>query len=137
MMVNTGKQILQGLINGITSKIGSLMSTVSSIASRVKDSFKKALKIGSPSKVFYQYGSWTDEGYINGLDSMKKNINTELQNMVDISPQTISNVGTSFTPTTNVQVYNNLETDPLGQLVSNIKTFSGGAKNDYNYGMGV
>lgn len=137
MMLSTGRQILQGLINGITSRIGSLMSTVSSIASRVKDSFKKALKIGSPSKVFYQYGSWTDEGYINGLDSMKKNINTELQNMVDISPQTISNVGTSFTPTTNVQVYNNLETDPLGQLVSNIKTFSGGAKNDYNYGMGV
>jgi hypothetical protein len=27
--------------------------------------------------------------------------------------------------------------DPLGQMVNDIKTFSGGSKNDYNYGMGV
>lgn len=36
-----------------------------------------------------------------------------------------------------INVYANFETDPLGQVVSNIKTFSGGAKNDYNYGGGV
>ena len=35
-----------------------------------------------------------------------------------------------------INVYANFETDPLGQVVSNIKTFSGGAKNDYNYGYG-
>ena len=28
-------------------------------------------------------------------------------------------------------------TDSLGQTVTNIKTFANGAKNDYNYGMGV
>ena len=36
-----------------------------------------------------------------------------------------------------VIIYNNVSMDPLGQTVSNIKTFSGGAKNDYNYGVGV
>lgn len=36
-----------------------------------------------------------------------------------------------------INVYNNMELDPLGQVVSNVKTFSGGAKNDYNYGVGV
>lgn len=36
-----------------------------------------------------------------------------------------------------INVYNNMEIDPLGQVVSNIKTFSGGSKNDYNYGAGV
>jgi tape measure domain-containing protein len=35
-----------------------------------------------------------------------------------------------------INVENNMEFDALGQLVNNIKTFSGGAKNDYNYGMG-
>ena len=30
---------------------------------------------------------------------------------------------------------NNMETDLLGNLVNNIKTYSNGAKNDYNYGM--
>lgn len=36
-----------------------------------------------------------------------------------------------------INVYVESNTDPLGQTVSHIKTFSGGAKNDYNYGMGV
>ena len=26
--------------------------------------------------------------------------------------------------------------DPLGQMVNDVKTFSNGAKNDYNYGYG-
>lgn len=41
----------------------------------------------------------------------------------------------SLSPTINVYV--DAKTDPLGQTVSNIKTFSGGAKNDFNYGVGV
>lgn len=36
-----------------------------------------------------------------------------------------------------INVYADFKTDPLGQVVSKIKTFSGGAKNDYNYGQGV
>lgn len=36
-----------------------------------------------------------------------------------------------------INVYVDAKTDPLGQTVSRIKTFSGGAKNDYNYGVGV
>jgi len=36
-----------------------------------------------------------------------------------------------------INVYANFETDPLGQVVANIKTFGGGAKGDYSYGMGV
>lgn len=52
-----------------------------------------------------------------------------------IKPQTIGSMN-AINPTINVQVYNDIKQDPLGQMVSNIKTFSGGAKNDYNYGMG-
>jgi len=40
-------------------------------------------------------------------------------------------------PSVKIIVNNNMELDPLGQVVSKIKTFSGGAKNDYNYGQGV
>ena len=36
-----------------------------------------------------------------------------------------------------INVYADVSTDPLGQTVTNIKTFSGGARNDYNYGMGA
>lgn len=52
-----------------------------------------------------------------------------------VSSQTLGTMNTA-TPNINVVVNANFETDPLGQMVQNIKTFSGGAKNDYNYGMG-
>ena len=51
-----------------------------------------------------------------------------------ISSQTLGSMGSGRTPVINV--YNNMEIDPLGQVVSHIKTFSGGSKNDYNYGYG-
>lgn len=35
-----------------------------------------------------------------------------------------------------INVYVESNTDPLGQVVNSIKTFGGGAKNDYNYGYG-
>ena len=56
--------------------------------------------------------------YANGLD------NSTIGSMVAGKQNIIVNVDATF------------ETDPLGQVVRNIKTFSGGAKNDYNYGMG-
>lgn len=136
-VINIGRNIAQGLVNGITSLIGKIKSVVNNIANGIKNAFKKALKIGSPSKVFYDYGAYTDEGYMNGLDSMKKKINTELNNMVEMSPQMTQTANQTFRPQTNVNVYNSFKQDPLGQMVNEIKTFSGGAKNDYNYGMGV
>lgn len=42
----------------------------------------------------------------------------------------------SYSPSMNVIVNNSFEMDPLGQMVSQVKTFSNGAKNDYNYGYG-
>lgn len=53
-----------------------------------------------------------------------------------INSKTIGAMNTP-TPSIKIVVNNNMELDPLGQVVSKIKTFSGGAKNDYNYGQGV
>ena len=36
-----------------------------------------------------------------------------------------------------INVYANFKQDNLGQVVRDIKTFSGGARNDFNYGAGV
>ena len=52
-----------------------------------------------------------------------------------INATTISGMG-AITPTINITINNDMEMDNLGQLVNKIKTFSGGAKNDFNYGMG-
>lgn len=52
-----------------------------------------------------------------------------------INPTTIGSMGT-LTPSINITINNDMEMDTLGQLVNKVKTYSGGAKNDFNYGMG-
>ena len=51
-----------------------------------------------------------------------------------VSSQTLGAMTGGMSPV--IKVYNNMEIDPLGQVVSTIKTFGGGAKNDYVYGYG-
>lgn len=63
-----GRDIIQGLINGITSMGRSLMNKANELANSVKDKFRSVLKIASPSKVFEQYGRWTGEGFAIGME---------------------------------------------------------------------
>lgn len=62
-----GSDIINGLIEGLKSMLSSLWSTVKSIAGGIGDTFKDLLGIHSPSKVFMEYGVYTDEGYAIGL----------------------------------------------------------------------
>ena len=68
---------------------------------------------------------------------MKKEISKTALDTFSISPQLASSTSLNNSPNVVVNNSISMETDPLGQTVSQIKTFSGGAKNDYNYGMGV
>ena len=52
-----------------------------------------------------------------------------------INTNSIANMGT-LSPIINITINNDMEMDTLGQIVNKVKTYSGGAKNDYNYGMG-
>jgi hypothetical protein len=75
-------------------------------------------------------------GYTNELEDMKGMLDDTIQSTFSISP-TLTSGSLHYSP--NVIVNNNItsNTDSLGQTVTNIKTFANGAKNDYNYGMGV
>ena len=67
------------------------------------------------------------------INKMAGKMKDELSLGFAMSP-TLNNVS-SYNPSINVTIHNNMETDLMGNLVSNIKTFSNGSKNDYNYGM--
>lgn len=133
-MTTIGKNIIEGMINGIRSKVTALFNKVAEIGNKIKNKIKDALKIGSPSKVTYQYGAWTTEGFINGLDSLKKQLYGTFDDMFQLSPSLYGSTSNNLSP--NINVINNIDMkqDPLGQMVKKVKTFSGGAKNDYNYG---
>lgn len=67
-LVSVGRQLIQGLVNGIESMIGAAVSAVQSVASKVVSAAKSVLHIGSPSRLFRQYGRWVDQGLIIGLN---------------------------------------------------------------------
>lgn len=58
-----GKDIVIGIVDGITSKVSAVMDSARELASKVTTPFKDALGIKSPSKVFEGYGQQTVAGY--------------------------------------------------------------------------
>lgn len=66
-LVSVGRDLIQGLVNGIKSMVGAAVKAVSDVASRVVGAAKGILHIGSPSKLFNQYGRWVDQGLAIGL----------------------------------------------------------------------
>lgn len=74
LLLNAGKSIINGLYNGIQSGIGRVLGAVSGLADRVKGAFNDALKIFSPSKVFFESGVNIDEGVILGLQKKMKDV---------------------------------------------------------------
>ncbi|MFC4075218.1 phage tail tape measure protein [Salinithrix halophila] len=76
-----GRDIIRGLINGISSMAGVLARKASNLANSIKNKFKSALRISSPSKVFEQYGKWTGEGYVRGIDKEQRHVNASIQGM--------------------------------------------------------
>ena len=62
-----GANIIQGLINGISSKISAAIGKIKSFAGQIKGAFTSLLGIHSPSKVFYEYGVNIIQGLANGM----------------------------------------------------------------------
>ena len=131
-----GKNLITGLWNGIKNTKQWLLDKVKGLGKSVLKGLKKTLGINSPSKETYQMGVYMDEGMVNGMDSMKKKLQTAFNGVFDFSPNINGSMSNHFSPQVNVVNNISMEQDPLGQMVRKIKTFSGGAKNDFNYGMG-
>lgn len=129
-----GKDLIKGLWNGIKSF--NIIEAVKGIGSGIINAFKGVLQIGSPSKVFEWMGDMSMLGYTNAIEDAKGSLEDAMKSTFSIAPSIVGG-NTNLSPNIVVQNYTNFETDPLGQTVRTIKTFANGAKNDYNYGMGV
>ena len=96
-----GKQVIDGLINGLKSMLSALKDAANDMANTIKNKFKDALGIASPSKVFFDYGGFTDKGYANGV----------IKN-ADVIEQAYATVG-FFTPDMSSSVGDYGYTEPL------------------------
>lgn len=134
---NIGKNIIDGLIGGITGGAQKLYNKCKEVGKKALNKIKETLGIHSPSTEFAMVGKFSMLGFEKGLMDMQPEIDKAINSMFTLNPSLTGTMNNSLSPNINVVNNVNLETDPLGQVVKNIKTFSGGSRNDYNYGTGV
>ena len=81
--LNYGKDIVQGLINGINNGIENAKKTVSGLAKAIIDKFTTETDINSPSKLFELFGIFIDQGLANGVAAAVPYVATAMQGVVD------------------------------------------------------
>lgn len=86
-MASIGKNIVQGVWNGIVSMGNWLTDKVKGFFNGIVDGVKGVLGIHSPSRVFAEVGVWSAEGYGNGFEDkfldVEKDINSEFNSFID------------------------------------------------------
>ena len=96
-LVGAGVDLIQGLIDGIASMAGAIIDTIGGVVGGAIDWAKGLLGIGSPSKLFHQYGHWTMQGFDEGLQEMIPVISQTMRGAMDevsgFDPEVSASVG--------------------------------------------
>lgn len=71
-ITNIGVQTMSGFLNGLTSMEQSVYSKADEIAKNVAKTIQSALDIHSPSRVMFELGAYTTEGFKEGMESLYK-----------------------------------------------------------------
>ena len=140
-----GSDLGSNIARGIRSCIGLVSGASAGLAQAIKSNIGHSVPKAGPLKDELTYMPDMINNLTKTLEASTPNLYGAISKMaskmkdqlslgLSMSP-TLNNVS-SYNPSINVKVINNMETDFMGNLVSNIKTFSNGSKNDYNYGMG-
>ena len=85
--VNVGHNLIMGFVNGVRNAAGALINSVTSAVSGAINGAKRLLGIRSPSRVFRQFGEYTDEGFIIGVNgqagAVMKSVGNIAQGAID------------------------------------------------------
>jgi phage-related protein len=89
-LVEIGKDIIRGLVDGIGSMKRAVADKVKSIADAIPAGIKKLLGIHSPSRVLMELGEFTGEGFVNGIGSMVDDVKNVVADMSTAAVPAIS-----------------------------------------------
>ncbi|MCJ8287093.1 phage tail tape measure protein [Halomonas sp.] len=78
-----GGAIIDGLVGGITGGLSRLGDAIVGMGESIKNWFKDALGINSPSRVFAGFGSNLLEGLVNGIDASWQTLKDAIGNTAD------------------------------------------------------
>jgi hypothetical protein len=101
LLFNDGLNLIQGLINGVESRVGGLLGYIEHIGSDISSVFGKIMGALSPSRVFYQHGVNIIDGLINGLESRRGALTGT---MTSLGTQLAYGTGTTTSTAPRVQV---------------------------------
>ena len=134
--LDIGSNLIGGLWQGISNKVDWVVSKIKGMGRRVLNAVKGIFGVHSPSTEFAWVGKMNMVGLKKGMEDMQPELQRSIDSMFDLSPSLYGSASTNLSPQINVVNNISMKQDPLGQMVNDIKTFAGGSKNDYNYGMG-
>ena len=87
LLYNAGRDLIQGLLNGIGSIGGQIGEKIKGLANGAVDQAKKILGIKSPSKVFEGIGENIGLGMVKGIDATADAVASSLSGMTGPSVQ--------------------------------------------------
>ena len=108
------------------------INKIKGMGSSILKAVKGIFGVHSPSTEFAWIGKMNMVGLENGIEDMQPDLQRTIDSMFDLRPSLYGSANTNLSPQVNVVNNINMKQDPLGQMVNDIKTFSGGSKNDYN-----
>ena len=127
---------IRGLGEGMMWALEELKNRVATVASSIRSYLHFSRPDVGPLR---DYETWMPDmvkGMAKSLEGAMPILTDEINKLsMNMSP-VLNSANNPMSNKINVIVNSSYEMDPLGQVVSKIKTFGNGAKNDYNYGYG-
>lgn len=82
-LFDIGKNLIQGLIDGVNNMIETAKNAVANVGTAVIDKVKNVLGIHSPSTVFAEIGGYIDQGLANGITAAQGYVDEAMNKLVD------------------------------------------------------
>lgn len=86
-MFEAGKNIWQGLVNGIKSGIETAKGAAANLAKAIIDKFTTDTEIHSPSALFERFGEFIDQGLANGITATLPYVEQAMTNLANVVQQ--------------------------------------------------
>mgnify|MGYP004564229293 CR=1 FL=1 len=93
-----GRNIINGVINGVSGAAGALYSKLSGVASSALRSFKSTLGIHSPSRVFATAAGFIVAGIVQGIDRNQSDAVDAMSGLGDEMVNAMGNLDTDWNP---------------------------------------
>lgn len=86
-LFDIGKNLIQGLIDGVNNMIEAAKNAVANVGNAVIDKVKNVLGIHSPSTVFAEIGGYIDQGLANGINAALPYVEQAMTNLANVVQQ--------------------------------------------------